>query len=184
MIWHKQFPKLIQHIAKGMSVSNGLNNYLELGVFRGRTFNRVAPYAKNAYAVDMKKVFYKYIAHNENLVWYRCTTDEFFEQLDENTMFDLVFIDANHSRENSMRDFKNSFKHLNGNGIILLHDTYPPDESQITDGINGCGTAYQTALEIKQEWGEVCEITTLPFWFGISIVRKISNNVQLYWKGE
>jgi len=182
--WARAFPNLVEQIARGLLDSDALNNYLELGVFRCRTFNKVAPLAKNAYAVDSSPRRRKYATQNKNLIWFNQTTDDFFKQLDDGIMFDLVFIDACHSYQNSMMDFKNSFKHLNDNGIIILHDTYPPSDAFISDGsVRGCGGVYQTALEIKKEWSDVCEITTLPFWFGLSIVRKIPRDIQVHWKG-
>ena len=182
--WNKETPSLFMQIARGMKISNGLDNYLELGTFRGRTFNKVAPFANNAYAVDMNIRMKKYIAHNKNLIFFHCSTDEFFSQLKDDVKFDLIFIDACHLYENSMRDFENSFKHIKDNGIIILHDTYPPNENYISEKINrNCGDSYKTALEIKKNWLDVCEISTLPFWFGISIVRKIPKDIQVYWKG-
>ena len=53
------------------------------------------------------------------------TSDEMFAQMDENKKYDLIFIDGMHTSEYCDRDMTNSFKHLNKDGIICVHDTIP-----------------------------------------------------------
>ena len=54
---------------------------------------------------------------------HRMTSDEFFEQ--NNSNFDLIFIDGLHLYEQVLRDIDNSLKILNDNGVILIHDCLP-----------------------------------------------------------
>jgi hypothetical protein len=172
---------IIKEIAYGLNKAGFLNRYLELGIRKGFCFNTVAPLSKEAYAVDIKN-YYKYIKQNKNLVWNHMTTDEFLTNHDSKRKFDLVFIDAEHSHKSSLNDFNLVFPLVNDNGIILLHDTYPPNEEFTNPGY--CSDSYKTAVYIKNNFNKECEIVTLPFYFGVSIVRKISLDKHLLWKQE
>ena len=53
------------------------------------------------------------------------TSDKYFDFIPEHTVFDLIFIDGFHTKEQVKRDFENSLRCLNQNGFIVIHDTYP-----------------------------------------------------------
>ena len=53
----------------------------------------------------------------------RMTSDEFFEQNDEN--FDLIFLDGLHTYEQTIKDIDNSLKFLNNHGVVIIHDCLP-----------------------------------------------------------
>jgi hypothetical protein len=74
-------------------------------------------------------------------------------------------------------DFKLVLPLVNENGIILLHDTYPPTEEYTSSSY--CYDTYKTAEYIRKNMKEV-EIVTIPLFFGLSIVRNL--NRQLLWK--
>ncbi|MFX1538180.1 MAG: class I SAM-dependent methyltransferase [Promethearchaeota archaeon] len=170
--------KIIKEIAYGLNKAGFLNRYLELGVRQGNCFNVIAPLSKEAYAVDIKNC-YKKIKANRNLIWNYMSTNEFLKNHNPERKFDLVFIDAEHSHKGSLSDFKLVFPLVNENGIILLHDTYPANKQLTEPGY--CSDSYKTALYIKRNFNKECEIVTLPFYYGISIVRKISLNKQILW---
>lgn len=171
--------KVVKCVATGLHTSNSLEVYLELGVRKGSCFNEVAPLAKKAYAVDIDD-HYKYIENNKNAIWYHGTSTSFLESHNQKEKFDLVFIDADHKYESSLNDFKLVFPLVNNNGLILLHDTYPTCE-ELTNS-HYCGDTYKTASYIRGYFSEWCEIVTLPFYFGISIVRKMKLGKQLLWR--
>jgi predicted O-methyltransferase YrrM len=50
------------------------------------------------------------------------TTDKFFAA--DNTQFDIIFIDADHSYVGAKRDFDSSLSRLKQGGIILIHDAF------------------------------------------------------------
>jgi len=167
--------KFVKSIAIGLKNAKALNRYLELGIREGPCFNVVAPLAEEAYAVDYKDC-YKYISENNNLIWYHGTTVSFLKNHDKSKKFDLVFIDADHKHESSLEDFNLVFPLVNDNGLILLHDTYPTCK-KLTVGY--CKDSYKTADYIRRNYFNKCEIVTLPFYYGISIVRKLDR--QLLW---
>lgn len=61
----------------------------------------------------------------------RMTSDDFFKE--NNTTFDVVFIDGLHYYEQVSRDLNNSLNFLNDGGIIILHDMLPltPEEAVV-----------------------------------------------------
>jgi predicted O-methyltransferase YrrM len=170
---------IIKAIAEGLRSSGQLSVYLELGTAKGACFNEVAPLAGVAHAVDHDPEKYEYIYKNKNLKWHACTTDYFFKEYSGDP-FDLVFVDAGHDFESSWSDFQKVAPLVNPNGIILLHDTYPPNEDFLRPDLSG--DTWKTAWKIRQELSDEYEIATLPCYFGISIIRKCRK--QLAWAEE
>jgi len=170
---------IIEPIARGLHRSGVLNRYLELGIRRGPCFNVVAPLAKEAYAVDINDC-YKYIKQNKNLIWYQGKTVDFLKGHNKNKKFDLVFIDACHEHKASLNDFELVLPLVNDNGLILLHDTYPTCEKLLSKSY--CADTYLTAKYIREHYNKECEIVTLPFYFGVAVVRKMKLGKHLLWK--
>ena len=106
------------------------------------------------------------------------TTDEFYEQNKNKLVIDFLFIDADHNYEQALKDFINYSKIVKDNGIIILHDTYPENESHLL--LAKCGTAYKVARYIRQNCGRDYEIMTIPVFPGMSLIRK--SYKQLLWK--
>lgn len=153
-------------------------NYLELGVRDGRNVLTVARHCKNITAVDI--IPQSFPSPNVGLdlfTYIQTTTDNFFENIDKNIKYDVVFIDADHSHEQSLKDFINVKDMVIEDGFIFFHDTYPFDEEYFNPGL--CNDVYKTALHIKQNLIDDFEIVTLPFNPGITIVKKIKRNKQL-----
>ena len=92
--------------------SHGYRDYLEIGVQNRTNFNRVN--AKNKIGVDP--------VGNCNFPF---TSDEFFEMINRNYKFDLIFIDGMHTEEQVTKDIRNSLKHLRKDGTIVIHDCNP-----------------------------------------------------------
>jgi hypothetical protein len=168
---------LIKPIAIGLKQAGFLNRYLEIGIRSGPCFNAVAPLATESYAVDIDKRCYNNIKHNKNLIWFCGKSTDFLRQHNSKKKFDLVFIDGAHEYKASLGDFEQVLPLVNENGIILLHDTYPPEERFLSKSY--CNDTYKTAEHIKRNYTQY-ELVTLPFYYGISIVRKIER--QLLWR--
>lgn len=149
-------------------------NYLELGVRCGKNFLSVSPFCKKATGVDIMPAPF---GLTWNMQFKQTSTDEFFENLDANEMFDMVFIDADHSHEQSLKDFLNVKDRVIEDGFIFFHDTYPFDPKMFDPNL--CNDCYKTALWIKQNLSDEFELVTLPFNPGVTIVKKMAKSKQL-----
>jgi hypothetical protein len=144
--------------------------YLELGLYEGETFNLISEIVPNCVGVDVNlKTFQK-----KGIV-YQQTTDSFFEN--NKIMFDMIFIDADHSFEQVKKDFENSIKILNPLGIIILHDTDPCSEKLLQPGY--CGDSYKMISYLHS--ANIYNILPLPISDpGLSIVnRKTDTRLKL-----
>lgn len=56
------------------------------------------------------------------------TSDDYFEPLNLQYKFDLIFIDGLHQYEQVVRDINNSLDHLTPEGTIVCHDMLPKNE--------------------------------------------------------
>jgi hypothetical protein len=155
------------------------HHYLELGTRSGDNFIKISKLSIESTAVDMDELKFS-LPDNSN--FFNGLTDEFFDTLNPNVKFDLIFIDADHSHKQSLKDFLNAQKFLIEDGFIILHDTYPIDESYLDPTI--CDDSYRTAHFIKQNLSDSFESLTLPFHPGLTIVKKMNKSKQLLWKDE
>ncbi len=115
-----------------------VKNYLEIGVNRGKClFNIVGP--EKRFAVDPYfnfnswKKFKAIVKNTDNLKnnYFELTSDDFFKnntELLSKNILDLTFIDGLHTYKQSLLDVVNTLKHLDDNGVIVLHDCNPLDE--------------------------------------------------------
>lgn len=149
--------------------------YLELGVRDLKCFKTISNYAIESIGVDMHNIEMKL---KKNMQFFLGTTDQYFDSIKhKGILFDFVFIDADHSYEQSLKDFLNVQEHLMEDGFIFLHDTYPYDPVMLTNDL--CQDGYKTPLHIKQKLNANFEILTLPFNPGLTIVKKMNINKQM-----
>ena len=84
----------------------------------------------------------------------------------------LSFIDGDHVYDQALKDFENVFALTVDHGYILLHDTYPPEDSYLSE--HRCGNVYLLRQEIEQRLD--CDCITLTkgtaMGVGLTIVRK------------
>jgi len=160
---------VVQLIAKGLQRAGKLDSYLELGVCKGTTFNMVAPLARRACAVDIDELVGERIKGNANASFFNVTTDRFFDIHKEK--HDLIFIDADHHSARCKQDLINALTVINDGGLILMHDTYPPNED-CRD--NHCHDTWTVAVWAKEQG---LECVTLPFYYGITIIRVASKHL-------
>lgn len=120
------------------------HSYLELGVRDGNNcFNLIECDSK--IGVDSNPSI--------NLPGVVCsTTDDYFDNLDLNIKFDLIYIDAFHEKTQVYRDFCNSINHLNKGGIIILHDIFPLSKEYTSQSLNG--TAYEFWIDLVKNYPE------------------------------
>lgn len=106
------------------------------------------------------------------------TSDDFFNSLEADVKYDIIFIDGLHTREQCLADILNSLKHLSDNGTILVHDCLPTAEYQTTIEDNGrewTGDVWKSIVDVKSKNGiDVCTIDT--DW-GVGCIRLNADNV-------
>lgn len=121
-------------IIKTLIKNNKYTKYLEIGVRDNKNFNRITTPHKDG--VDP--------AGKCN---YKMTSDEFFKKIPEDQMYDIVFIDGLHIKDQVLRDVENSLKHLLPGGSIVLHDCSPLKPEHATNKYKGYGTWNGTVWE-------------------------------------
>jgi len=156
------------------------SSYLELGVDTGYNIKKISdncPNLKTIVGVDLKKFDSMKFLQKENLdprikIYENTSTDSFFEKIvHQYDGFDCVFIDACHSHDQVIIDYNNSYKLVPNDGIIFLHDTYPPNKE--STNMDSCGDTYRTYLQLKNN--KNIDIINLPIWVGLTIIRKHSD---------
>jgi predicted O-methyltransferase YrrM len=154
--------------------------YVELGLFKCALFNRMIPYSGKLIGVDINSDAANYMQKSPNTRFFNGTTQEFAQELKITPVqINMLFIDADHSKEAVFQDFKNYFPFVAPHGLILLHDTHPGNE-QLKQP-EWCGTAYQAVEELSRGIGAY-ELMTIPVSPGLTICRK--RQVQLSWEEE
>ena len=137
-------------------------NYLEIGVNEGDNFVMVE--CENKTSVDPIQLGYTTC---------QMTSDEYFEQLPDNVMFDIIFIDGLHWWEQCYRDIENSLKHLSPNGVIVCHDMNPLEEMYNTrnpiDSIPWNGDVWKAFVKVRSEHDDLftCMIEDCDYGLGI-----------------
>ncbi|MBI1938134.1 MAG: FkbM family methyltransferase [Ignavibacteriales bacterium] len=154
--------------------------YVELGLYQCGLFNKIVPYADILIGVDVSPSAGKHMTVSEKTVFVNSTTDQFADALKENPIsIDMLFIDADHSKESVLKDFWNFFPYVKDHGLILLHDTHPKNLQYTDKGY--CGDAYLVIEELKKHNDEF-EMMTIPIHPGLTLIRK--RKTQLSWESS
>lgn len=146
--------------------------YLEIGVNQAQTFNRLP--AGYAVGVDPNPDCKKFIKRGRSK-FYCMTSDYFFDTKDALELrgkVNMIFIDGLHQCDQVMIDFHNSLLMLGKTGWIFLHDTWPPDSRHTYP--DRCGDVYKAlnSLHSFVKQNDDYEIITLPWAFGLTVIRK------------
>ncbi|AFM39683.1 hypothetical protein Desaci_0621 [Desulfosporosinus acidiphilus SJ4] len=169
--WHEDF---IVHLASVVQPKV----YVELGLCRCALFNRIIPYAEQLIGVDINSDAGGYMEASVKARFFNGTTQEYAKELAANPLqINMLFIDADHSKEAVIQDFRDYLPFVAPHGLILLHDTHPGNEYLIQP--EWCGTAYQAIEELLKETGPF-ELMTIPVSPGLTICRK--RHAQLSWQ--
>lgn len=105
---------------------------------------------------------------------YTMTSDEFFRTIDPEVMYDIVFVDGLHHREQVYLDIINSLDHLKEGGTIVVHDCTPYTELEQRREDHGgpwMGDVWKAIVDLKSTRGDL-EIVTVDHDCGCAIVRK------------
>jgi hypothetical protein len=162
--WHASF---IGEIAKQMRPSA----YLEIGVYRGETYRKVSQWSGVSVGLDIDPVAIKSISGVKNSIPILGEISALAGRSDLPETFDLIFIDADHEKESVVSDFRAASMFLKRNGLILLHDTWPKNESYTTPGF--CGNAYLAVGELRAYYPD-WSFVTLPAHPGLTLCQKNS----------
>lgn len=101
--------------------------YLEVGVWRGATFDKV-PAARKV-AVDPAFRLDPPAGERDEpgTDYHEVTSDEYFAGLvGRDELFDVIFLDGLHVYEQTLRDLMNALDHLQPDGVVVVDDTHPP----------------------------------------------------------
>ncbi|MHB8076990.1 class I SAM-dependent methyltransferase [Desulfosporosinus fructosivorans] len=170
--WHEDF---IVHLASLVLPKV----YVELGLYHCALFNRIIPFAEQLIGVDISAEAGNYMQHSSKTRFFKGPTQEFGKELEVNPIqINMLFIDADHSKEAVLQDFKDFLPFVAPHGLILLHDTHPGNGQMIQP--EWCGTAYLAVEELLREAGSSYELMTIPISPGLTICRK--RQVQLSWQ--
>lgn len=148
-------------------------SYLEVGCADGGLVYRLldkCPSLGRAVGVDIAK-------HNRNnapkATFFHLPSDDFFDQ--NKHTFDVVLVDGDHSAVQAFTDANNALSALSPNGLVLMHDTWPPDAEHTRTG--ACGDAWKAA-ELLHDY-ENLHVFTFPVTFGLTLVRKVEERPWL-----
>jgi hypothetical protein len=169
--WHVLF---IEHLASLLCPKV----YVELGLYQCELFNQIIPYSQNLIGVDTDARAETWMKKSSKTRFVHSTTNEFVRVLEARPIIiDMLFVDADHSKEAVLKDFWNYFPFVSPHGIILLHDTHPKNTEYMQSGY--CGDAYKAIEELSKNTDKF-EMMTIPLHPGLTICRKRTE--QLSWK--
>ena len=171
--WHENF---IVELTKTLQPKL----YVELGIYNCTLFNRLIPYCDRLIGVDISAEAGEHMTKSPKTKFNQLSTVEFATELSKcPEVIDLLFIDADHSKEAVLQDFNNFFPYMADHGIILLHDSHPGNYAQLDKGY--CGDGY-LAIEALSKNTIDYEMMTIPVAPGLTICRK--RHSQLNWVNQ
>lgn len=118
-------------------------------------------------------------------VTFNMTSDEFFAQ--NNTKYDIIFVDGLHIDEQVYRDIVNSLNSINDNGFVILHDCNPPtvyharedyyDRSTAAGG-HWNGTTWKAVVQARATIDGIYTSVVDTDW-GVGIIHKTTNGNKI-----
>jgi len=135
---------------------NKVEDYLEIGTWRGESVANVAPLVKNCFSInlsdeDMRKTgldeayigMHRFFSKDLPNVTHIQANSMTFDFASLNKKFDLIFLDGDHHAEAVASDTKNAFRLLKDeNSVIVWHDygmtTETPRFSVLSGILDGC----------------------------------------------
>lgn len=141
--------------------------YLEIGVQTGRTFEAVDLPIKVGVDPDpaSKATIY-------------CGSDQYFELIDENKKFDIIYVDGLHEAHQAYRDIENAVKHLSENGIIIVDDIAPKRHAHQTPrptALHWTGDVWRSWFKAIHTFGDRFDMFTVDIAFGQGVMIPKSN---------
>lgn len=149
-----------------------VRSYLELGIAQQETLAKVWRACTQKIRVDAVDVKLPPQERRcEYINYHEMTTQEFLRGVPTFAQWQVVFIDADHSEAAVREDLTAVWPHVEEQGLVLLHDTYPASEADTAPGL--CGEAWLAAQGLPYSLPtDRAEIVTLPFHPGLTVIRK------------
>ena len=154
--------------------------YLEIGVDTGVVFLHVRAHRKVGVDPHGRVPRWKWFLHPNTLLrgsFFRTTSDRFFTALAPEAAFDVIFVDGDHSFEQSRRDVANALEHLADDGVVVIHDCNPPGPGSASrdsaDAAGGpwCGDVWKTIVELRATRADLA-VSVIDADFGVGVVRR------------
>jgi hypothetical protein len=115
-------------------------------------------------------------------VIYIGSSDSFFQSVDIPPVA-FAFIDGDHRYDQVKKDFFSINNLLQDNGMILMHDTYPPDDDYLPENL--CGSSYKFRQELEKD--NRFDVFTFPLsaakGVGLTMCRRRGLNLPFYQQG-
>lgn len=144
-------------------------SFLEVGILQGDCGEIIRADRKVGVDVELRDGV-EHIYHR----LYEGRSDDFFDQNDES--FDCIFIDGEHTQEQSTRDFDNAYRCLKPGGSIVLHDSNPKSfEYQDSAGI--VGWVWKTVVALRRV--TYLNTQTVRIETGVTVVQARPNEAPL-----
>jgi hypothetical protein len=154
---------------------SGANIYLEIGVDKLDTFNKVK--VKRKIAIDPILNTYSSQAIEElekkSIYVVPHTSDYFFGHYKLYKGVDVVFIDGLHTYQQALRDINSSLENLNEKGIIVVHDCLPPNA---TAAYPAESFSHAVSLNLPDWTGEWCG----DVWKSICYLRSLRKDLNVF----
>ena len=149
--------------------------YVELGAYQCATLVRVAIASPGSrcVGVDLKAQSVP-LPGNASLV--QADTREWLSAQPADSI-DMAFLDSSHELIQTMEECELLNVKVRRNGVILLHDVYPPNEQQL--GAGYCGDVHLAVQFLRENLG--WEFATLPAQHGLAVCRRTDGR-QLLWR--
>lgn len=176
LTWHGT---LLVELAKQMRPSL----YIEFGTQSGQTIFEVAEFCDRAIGVDINPPDARF-SPADRWTFYQMTTDRFVDlHLKDLPNVELALVDADHRSEAAYGDARKLMEHAAPNGMVAIHDTYPPGEKHLQPGY--CHDSYLVPEKVKKyghhsRW----EVLTIPIPPGLTLVRTVPGPHPLHWKNR
>jgi hypothetical protein len=154
--------------------------YLEIGVHTGVLFLHVRATAKVGVDPNPQIPAIRWALHPNSVTRGRiiqATSDVFFAALTPGGHFDVIFIDGDHSFDQSLRDVDNSLTMLANGGVILLHDCNPPSAAAASPDPAGagdgpwCGDVWKTIAHLRATRDDL-RVRVLDTDCGVGVIER------------
>ena len=143
--------------------------YLEVGVYKGETFRKVSKWSRHSVGVDINPDVEKVLRRIENSTFVLGSMGRVFSELKGHGLFDLIFIDADHSKESVLLDFKFAQELLAPKGLVLLHDTWPGSKKFSAPEL--CGDAWAAVQDLRNQYPD-WSFVTIPAHPGLTLCQR------------